>query len=179
MRRLAKYKAIHQDKDLEVFLEGYSKDVDIIVDFPKLLKEFISSNLSFLSAEKDPIIGCTRNANKVSIGNVIYEVSVYIHAFWKGVQSRLEFTDTTIGPTSCSEAPAESLFSVWGRIVKGKESLTLDNCNSLVRVAMEGPKAATLPSFELSRDALNRWPSHLGKRFCTANWKKKKTIKVT
>ena len=80
-------------------------------------------------------------------------------------------TDLSFGPTSFSEAPAESVFSVWERITKGRESISLAHTISLVRVAMEGPAASTKESLNLSKRALDNWPSQFGERFTTVNWK--------
>ena len=89
------------------------------------------------------------------------------------MQDRIEQTDLSAGPTSFSEAPAESVFSVWARIMTGRESLSVGNTIALVRVAMEGPEASTKDSLNLSKRALNNWDiySHHGERFTTHKWK--------
>ena len=87
------------------------------------------------------------------------------------MKKRIDLTDLSAGPTSFSEAPAESIFSVWARIISGRESLQIENVVSLVRVSMEGPVASTKQSFNISKRALDNWPSHLGERFTTNKWK--------
>ena len=98
-------------------------------------------------------------------------IEKYITKFWKEIKERINYTDLSPGPTSFSEAPAESVFSVWGRITSGRESLTIGRTVELIRVAMEGPKASTLESFNLSKRALEKWPSSLGERFTTRKWR--------
>ena len=88
------------------------------------------------------------------------------------MQDRIEQTDLSAGPTSFSEAPAESVFSVWARILAGRESLSIGNLTALVRVAMEGPNAATKDSLNLSKRALANYDkySKYGERFTTIAW---------
>ena len=89
---------------------------------------------------------------------------------WHGMRARYKLTDLTNGPTSYSEAPAVSVFSVWERVSSGRGSLTIQHTVALVRMAMEGPMAATKDSLDLSKTALAKWPGHLGERFTTTGW---------
>ena len=79
--------------------------------------------------------------------------------------------DLSAGPTSFSEAPAESVFSVWERISGCRPSLTFGHTVLLVRVAMERPAVPTKDSLNLSKRALGNWPSNLGERYTTKKWK--------
>ena len=54
--------------------------------------------------------------------------------------------------------------------LRGRESLSIGHSVSLVRVSMEGPGAATTEAYCLSKAALEKWPSHLGERYCTQGW---------
>ena len=90
---------------------------------------------------------------------------------WLEIKERVKLTDLAAGPTSFSEAPAESVFSVWENVTKGREFLAIAHTIALVRVAMEGPAASTKESLNFSKRALDNWPSHLGERFTTGNWK--------
>ena len=115
----------------------------------------------------------TRNTLSISeeIDAMFQVVNNYITKFWIEVRERIKLTDLSSGPTSFSEAPAESVFSVWERITKGRESLSIGHTISLVRVAMEGPAASTKDSLNLSKRTLNNWPGKFGERFTTVNWK--------
>ena len=73
-----------------------------------------------------------------------------------------------------SEAPAEGVFSVYGRVTTGRERLTLDHALSLTRISMHGPPVGTNAASELSKSALKKFNSHLGERFCTLLWFKGK-----
>ena len=98
-------------------------------------------------------------------------IKCYIKSLWKNINDRLEFTDIGYS-TSFSEAPAESVFSVYERVIAGRESLSFKRASALVRVMMEGPGIATDSAKELSRKALQRHTakSHLGERFCGVKW---------
>ena len=67
------------------------------------------------------------------------------------MKERFKLTDLSAGPTSFSEAPAESVFSVWERIISCQPSLTLGHTVALLRVAMEGPTVSTRNSLNLSK----------------------------
>ena len=95
----------------------------------------------------------------------------YVTQFWHEIHSRVELTDLTTGPTSFSEAPAESVFSVYENAMSGRYGLTVGHCVALVRVAMEGPEAPTNAAYMNSIAALEKWPSHLGERYFTQAWK--------
>ena len=61
-----------------------------------------------------------------------------------------------------------SVFSVFENVITGRESMRRDMVVALVRVAMEGPGAATDASLDptdasLSQAALDSWPLHCGK----------------
>ena len=137
------------------------------------LKKFVNDNMTILLLEEDGSVRQTRNTVSVSeeIDTMFQVVNNYVTKFWIEIRERIKFTDLSDGPTSFSEAPAESVFSVWERITSNRESLTIAHTIALVRVAMEGPAASTKASLNVSKTALNNWPSHLGERFTTANWK--------
>ena len=120
----------------------------------------------------DPSVRQTRNtAQTCSVVDDMFDVvEEYITKLWLEMRERYQYTDLSAGPTSFSEAPAESVFSVWERVSEGRGSMTIGNTVSLVRVAMEGPGASTNDSLRLSRRALARWPGHLGERFTTKRW---------
>ena len=84
---------------------------------------------------------------------------------------RLKYTDTSFC-TSLSEAPAESIFSIYDNVIHGRETISVAHATSLVRLRMQGPGVSTKASMELSKSALRRHyeSSHLGERFCTDKW---------
>ncbi len=125
-----------------------------------------------LSPESDPSIRLTRNteSSEEVLDKCFSIVEDFISKLWLGMKERYALTDLSAGPTSYSEAPAESVFSVWERVSAGRSSLSIENTIALTRVAMEGPVASTKDSFELSKAALEKWPSHLGERCTTAGW---------
>ena len=80
-----------------------------------------------------------------------------------GISRRLDICDTrSLNCTSFSEAPAESIFSSWDRFQTGRESLKHDNIVAMIRVAREGPPAASKAAFKISDRALELWPSKRG-----------------
>ena len=135
------------------------------------LKKYLNENKDNFTKETNPIIRDTRSNQQGNISSSKEAVVAYIKNLWVEVQSRLKYSDCTDGATSFSEAPAESIFSYYERIHEGRESLSLDRSNSLVRIALEGPTAATEMAKELSKESLKRHKSHLGERFTTANWR--------
>ena len=95
----------------------------------------------------------------------------YINKLWVSIDSRLEYTDASFC-SSFSDAPAESVFSIYENVINGRETLSVKRATSLVRLFMEGPGEATIASLDLSKRSLKRHSSesHLGERFCGRNW---------
>ena len=159
---------------------------DILAEFPSLvqaeknkfiieLQDFVTEKKALFLLEEDGSVRQTRNTVSVEgvIDSMYQVVEIYISKFWKEMNERIQLTDLSAGPTSFSEAPAESVFSVWSRILTGREALTVGNTIALVRVSMEGPEASTKDSLNLSKRALAKWHiySKHGERFTTCNWK--------
>ena len=127
---------------------------DILAEFPSLvqaeknkfiieLQDFVTEKKALFLLEEDGSVRPTRNTVSVEgvIDSMYQVVENYISKFWKEMNERIQLTDLSAGPTSFSEAPAESVFSVWSRILTGREALTVGNTIALVRVSMEGPEA--------------------------------------
>ena len=133
------------------------------------LSNFVKTKREIFLLEPETSARQTRNTVPVQevVDTMFQVVENYIDNFWTEVNKRIKLTDLSAGNTSYSEAPAESIFSVWARIISGREFLAIDTAVALVRVAMEGPVASTKDSFNLSKRALDNWPSHLGERFTT------------
>jgi hypothetical protein len=143
--------------------------------FMKDLHKYVKGNKELFSLEEDPSVRTTRGTAGVPVEDTITKmhdiVEDYITSFWLEMRARYDLTDLGAGPTSFSEAPAESVFSVWERVSTGRPSLKLENVVALVRVGMEGPPASSKGSLHLSTKALNRWPGKHGERFTTRNWR--------
>ena len=141
--------------------------------FMKDLHEYVNKNKELFSLEEDPSVRTTRRTAGVPVKDTITKmhdiVEDYITSFWLEMRARYDLTDLGAGPTSFSEAPAESVFSVWERVSTGRPSLKLKNVVALVRVGIEGPPASSKGSFHLSTKALNRWPGQHGERFTPCN----------
>ena len=155
---------------IEIALKDYSHDKHMSALLQDL-KKYVTNNIGKFVKEPEPVIRHTRSSQQGDVSLGIEAVNSYIGNLWVEVQSRLRYTDCSDGATSFSEAPAESIFSYYERIRKGRESLTLARSNILVRVQLEGPKVATQMSKELSKNSLKRHKSHLKERFTTKNWK--------
>ena len=103
--------------------------------------------------------------------NIKNEISDYITKLWTGIRTRLDEADTRdLSCLAFSEAPAEGLFSVWERVISGRESMTLAHANTLLRVSKENPPAGSKSAYKASKKALNLWPSSQGERFITKLW---------
>ena len=48
-------------------------------------------------------------------------------------------------------APAEGIFSIYSKVIEGRESLTIENAVALTRVALHGPPPAIEESASLSK----------------------------
>ena len=127
---------------LESALEKYSHDKHM-TSLLLHLKKYLTDNKEKIYKEADPNIRHTRSNQQGNVSLGKEAVDSYIENLWFEVQCRLNYSDCSDGATSFSEAPAESIFSYYERIRKGRESLSLDRSNSLVRIALEGPSAAT------------------------------------
>ena len=71
-----------------------------------------------LLLEEDGSVRQTRNTPTISddIDTMFEVVNNYINKLWIGIRERIKLTDLSAGPTSFSEAPAESVFSIWENI---------------------------------------------------------------
>ena len=90
----------------------------------------------------------------------------------------MALTDFSASPCAFSEAPAESIFSIYGRVTEGRESLNITNAVALTRIACHGPPVGTFEAKSLAEEALQDYPSKYGARFCTHMWFKGATSKA-
>ena len=102
----------------------------------------------------------------------------YTDLLWEGVQTRLPYTDLSNSPCAFSEAPAEGIFSIFSRVCRGRESLTIAHATALTRIAAHGPPAATKDAAEIAKKALENYKSQFGERFCTTFWRPGSTSNV-
>ena len=66
----------------------------------------------------------------------------------------MALTDFSASPCAFSEAPAESIFSIYGRVTEGRESLNITNAVALTRIACHGPPVGTFEAKSLAEEAL-------------------------
>ena len=78
--------------------------------------------------------------------------------------------NTDMSESSCmfSEAPAESIFSIYSRINKGCECLSIEHCVSLTRIAAHVSPLGTQDAALLSSKAMENFQSVHGEiLYCT------------
>ena len=96
---------------------------------------------------------------------------IYINDLWKAIKERISFTDLSESPCAYTEAPAEGIFSIYNRVITGRELLNIGNAVALTRVSMHGPPPATPESAALAKQAMAHFQSKYGERYCTAMWR--------
>ena len=133
-------------------------------DFKKWVKKY--SHLFTIDRLGDAI---TRSEATVSIDNLdpmVSHLHQYIDLLFVEIQDRLYNHTDLDGDTCWSEAPAESIFSVFKMCLSGRQSLTLSHTESLCRLITNGPPAATEEAEQLIDKAAKR----KGIEFTTQNW---------
>ena len=153
---------IEQDKYMQYLLNEVKK---YVIASPKKFKvqgSEISVRTTQLSRSTDLA---------ASILDAKSAINSFINKLWDQVVMRLEYTDTSFC-TSFSEAPAESIFSIYDNVAHSRGTISVAYATSLVWLRMQGPGVSTKASMELSKSALRRHSesSHLGERFCTDKW---------
>ena len=96
----------------------------------------------------------------------------YINVLWHCIDKRVQKTDFSESQCAFSEASAETVFSVYGRVIEGRGSISISNAVGLTRIALQ------LLQKRLTEEALDRYPSKYKARFCTHMWFKGATSKV-
>ena len=161
--------------ELSKNLTKYEHDKHMIYLLREIEKYVKICPEKFIIQQSDISVRTTRQSSSTdlatSIRTVKSAIELYINNLWDQVIIRLDYTDTSFC-TSFSEAPAESVFSIYDSVIHGRESISVKHATSLVRLRMQGPGVATKASLELSKKALRRHSefSHLGERFCTEKW---------
>ena len=146
--------------------------------FARELHDYVEDNLDNFKITEQPRERSTRNNTEVPFtvaqGKEICDS--YTDRLWRAISDRLNYADLDdLSSCAFSEAPAESVFSVYARVTEGRERLGIAKAIGLTRVAMQEPPPSTEAAAKLSADALSNYQSHLGERFCTQMWFKGKT----
>ena len=97
--------------------------------------------------------GRTRNEEQCNVDDLVSHLLSYTDTLFECINKRLKHSDTDIGTTSWSEAPAESIFSVFKMVIHGRESLTVGHTVALCRILTNGPRTGTVEAEKLMEDA--------------------------
>ena len=93
----------------------------------------------FIIQQSDISVRTTRQSSSTDLTSSILTaksaIKFYINKLWDQVILRLDYTDTSFC-TSFSEAPAESVFSIYDRVIHGRERISVKYATSLVRLRM-------------------------------------------
>ena len=117
--------------------------------------------------------GGTRFEQAITLPVIETALETFINNFWDQFAIRAARTDLVSGDTWCfSEAPCESFFSKWSRIVHSRPSLLVENVVRLIRIQQEGPPAGTDEAHSLMEAAMKQYRtvSYLGERYTTKDW---------
>ena len=133
------------------------------------LRQYITDK-EFFSIIEEPHERNTRS-EVFSIEDAKQASSRYIEDLWRFIQKRVVCTDLTESACAYTEAPAEGIFSIYGRVITGRESLSIDHAVALTRVVIHGPPPATQDSASLAKEAMKNFKSKYGERYCTLYWK--------
>ena len=70
------------------------------------------------------------------------------------VKKRVQFTDLSNSPCAFSEAPAETVFSIYSRVTQGREAFSICKAVALTRVALHEPPVATSSSKDFTKSSM-------------------------
>ena len=164
-----------QDINLE---DNNNKDVTEFLHIARDLHKYVTEKRELLQINEPSRERVMRQQSfdKFTVDDAVKIVDLYTDSLWEAVEKRLQYAGLD-DQSSCaySEAPAEGVFSVYGRVTQGRERMTLSHALSLTRVSMHGPPPSTPEAAELAGEALRHYKSRLGERFCTLLWFKGKT----
>ena len=93
----------------------------------------------------------TRNEARCNIDDMTSHLKNYVNVLFAEIAERMNYCDSD-GTTCWSEAPAESIFSVFKMVIHGRESLTLKHTVALCRVITNGPAPATIEADTLNNN---------------------------
>ena len=109
------------------------------------LKSFFDKKGHLFSKLEEPFEKNTR-ATPFTIIDAKTACESYISGLWRAVADRVKYTDLSECSCCYTEAPAEGIFSIYDRIISGREKLSIDNAVALTRVSIHGPPPATKDS---------------------------------
>ena len=130
--------------------------------------KFLQNNADLYDTKEDRRGTRTRSEASFSPKTAMKTMKDYIEELSNGIADRLKFFDRH-GPTAWSEAPAEGVFSILGRIVETKPSLKVSHITKLCRVVREGPSPASKDAINITKTSIDKWPGKFGRgtRFTT------------
>lgn len=134
------------------------------------LIKYTSEKKELFSKLEEPHERATRTDNFI-IQQAKSACDMYIEDLWKFIQKKIEYTDLSESACAFTEAPAEGIFSIYNRVITGRERLNIGHAVSLTRVALHGPPPATPDSASLSKTAMTNYQSKYGERYCTLHWR--------
>ena len=111
----------------------------------------------------------TRNELSTNLDGLVSMCHSYIDLLFEKIKSRMEYSDLD-GPSSWSEAPAESIFSAYKAALDGRKALSVKNTVSICRLMHDGPRPATVKAEQLVNKAAEMWKARGGLRFTTNDW---------
>lgn len=167
------------------YLQVHDESTNVIMSqdkkcFSQQLKKYVEAKREFWATTEEPRERVTRGntALKMTVEEAKVISDRYTDNLWRATKKRIAYTDLSESPCSFSEAPAEGVFSVYERVSTGRPSMTHDHLVALTRVSAHGPPAATEAAKELASNALKKYKSKFGERFCTRNWYNGKVSKT-
>ena len=137
--------------------------------FCQELLTYVEDKRDFFVKHEEPQDRITRST-PFTILQAKAATDTYTELLWGGIKRRIKLTDLSDSPCAFSEAPAEGIFSIYSRVTKGRESLTIDHAVALTRVATHGPPPATKGAASLAKAAMANFKSKYGERYCTHLW---------
>ena len=172
----------HSNVNSESSDDSAKKIEEIIESFPDVLSTskkdtniFTTEIRKWLRKNKDiyklghlsePI---TRRESRTNIESLVTMLNFFIDKLWEGITAR--FIHSDLEANSCwSEAPAESIFSVYKLAITGRQSLTLSHITSLCRLITDGPNPGTVAAENLITKAAAKYQAYKGLNFQTKNW---------
>lgn len=138
--------------------------------FCEELRNYIKEKKNLLTKTEEPQERNTRSEN-FTIEDAKKACDKYIKDLWGFIRKRIKHTDFSEGPCAFTEAPAEGIFSIYDRIITGRERLSIGHAVALTRIALHGPPPATPDSASLSKSAMANFKSKFGERYCTLHWR--------
>ena len=164
-------------------IEGtdYSHIIDTMPDVIRTTSSPNGPNFSqgdfrkWMKAKKDLFvidhlgIPITRNEANCDIQSMTDHLKNYVDILFAEIADRMEHSDKD-GTTAWSEAPAESIFSVFKMVLQGRQSLSVGHTVALCRLVTNGPDPATVEAEELMKTAADEYPARNGLEFTTQSW---------